>query len=75
MCGYDPFWIYDATLDKEYREEIVKEFKRTKKMDLKQLSDQELELLIYEYKNERCDHRMYMKLLDERNRRNKEWSD
>ena len=20
MCGFDPFWIYDAMLDEEYRE-------------------------------------------------------
>lgn len=41
-------------------------------MDLKQITDKELELLIYEYKNEKCDNRTYKKLLEERNRRNSE---
>lgn len=72
MCGYDAFWLYDSMLDEQYRQEKLIEFKRTKNMDLKQLTDEELELLIYEYKNERCDNRTYKKLLEERNRRNRE---
>ena len=69
---YYPLWIEESFLDDTYKENLFINFRRERNVDLKQLTDQELELLIYEYKNERCDHRMYMKLLDERNRRNKE---
>ena len=41
-------------------------------MDLKELTDAELMTKIYEYKNEIIDPRMYKKLIDELNRRNKE---
>ena len=69
---YCPFWIIDSMLDEEYREDLFNGFRKERKVDLKQLTDKELEILIYEYKNERCDVRMYKKLLNERNRRNKE---
>lgn len=69
---YYPLWLEESFIDDAFREDLFINFRKEKKVDLKQLTDQELELLIYEYKNERCDHRMYMKLLDERNRRNKE---
>lgn len=38
-------------------------------MDLKELTDKELELLIYEYRNERYDPRFLKKLYEERKRR------
>ena len=69
---YCPMWIIDEMLDEEYRTQLFIEFRKGKKVDLKLLTDQELEILIYEYKTERCDNRMLKKLLDERNRRNKE---
>ena len=25
MCGYDPFWIYDAILEQEYLEQMEEE--------------------------------------------------
>lgn len=69
---YCPMYVIDEILDEEYRENLFINFKKERKVDLKLLTDKELEILIYEYKNERCDNRMYKKLIDERNRRNKE---
>lgn len=44
-------------------------------MDLKLLTNIELEMLIYEARNEMNDSRFYKKLLDERKRRNlEEWN-
>ena len=44
-------------------------------MDLKLLTNIELEMLIYEARNEFNDSRFYKKLLDERKRRNlEEWN-
>ncbi len=43
-------------------------------MDLKQLTNEELEMLIYEARNELIDARWYKKLLQERKNRNlDEW--
>ena len=50
----------------------MKNIKKGQVMDLKELTDAELMTLLYEYKNEIIDPRMYKKLLDELNRRNKE---
>lgn len=41
-------------------------------MDLKQLTNEELEMLIYEARNELIDSRFYKKLLAERKRRSLE---
>jgi hypothetical protein len=41
-------------------------------MDLKLLTNEELEMLIYEARNELIDARWYKKLLQERNRRSAE---
>lgn len=66
---YEPFWLIDSLLEQEHRTQVLEGFKKVKNMDLKLLSDKELEILIYEYENEICDKRMYLKLLNERKRR------
>lgn len=44
MCGYDPFWLYDAMLEQEYlgqqeqdRQEFVLEIKTKTDIELEQL--------------------------------------
>ena len=45
-------------------------------MDLKLLTNEELEMMIYETRNELIDSRLYKKLLEERKRRgSEEWKE
>lgn len=33
MCGYDPFWIYDAMLEQEYLERMEEEEQEESEVD------------------------------------------
>lgn len=63
-CGEIALNQYENEMDRLYREKERKEIKR--------LTDNELEQLIYEYTHEKYDYSFRERLLDERNRRWKE---
>ena len=60
-CGEIALQQYENEMDRLYREQERKE--------IKQLTDKELEQLIYEYTHEKYDHRFRERLLNERERR------
>ena len=71
-CGEIALLRYENDIDRLYREQQQRLIKRLSAAELEQLTDKELEDLIYEYTHEINDKRTRDKLINERNRRH-EW--
>jgi hypothetical protein len=67
MCGYDPFWLYDAMLEQEYLESVEQEEKEFM-AELPIKTDAELEQLL-KVAEEIQSTDMWQKVTDEMNRR------
>lgn len=68
-CGEIALLRYENDIDRLYREQQQRLIKRLSAAELEQLTDKELEDLIYEYTHEINDKRTRDKLINERNRR------
>ncbi len=68
-CGEIALLRYENDMDRLYREQQHRLIKRLSAAELEQLTDKELEDLIYEYTHEINDKRTRDKLINERNRR------
>ena len=67
MCGYDPFWVYDAMLEAEYLEQQEQEEKEFV-AELKTKTNSELEQLLRDAEEIQSTD-MWQKVTEEMNRR------
>lgn len=67
MSGYNPFWIYEEMLERDYLNRIEEEEKKFT-ASLKYKTDKELENLLRDAE-ESYDSRMRTKIIEEKNRR------
>ena len=67
MSGYNPFWILDEMLERDYLDRIEEEEKKFT-ASLKYKTDKELENLLRDAE-ESYDSRMRTKIIEEKNRR------